>query len=166
MSLWASAVFGRRIGVGRSVWFRSFEVTSREESKRGARAVHGSMPHILLQTRRVAREDWAAWTRALPPRSRSSTGLPHRPRSPIPFPSSPHHPHPTQVPRTQVSCNSRTDVTSRTDVLGLQDDAASDTPLRVRLVMFGLGLAFKPRLWLGFPGLWLERPQAKAKALG
>jgi hypothetical protein len=33
------------------------------------------------------------------------------------------------------------------------------------LVMFGLGLALKPGLWLGFVGLWLNIPEAKAKAL-
>jgi len=32
--------------------------------------------------------------------------------------------------------------------------------------MFWLGLAWKPRLWLGLGGLWLPSPQAKAKAVG
>ena len=31
--------------------------------------------------------------------------------------------------------------------------------------MFWLGLAWKPRLWLGLGGLWLHIPQAKAKAV-
>ncbi|KAJ7781911.1 hypothetical protein DFH07DRAFT_390940 [Mycena maculata] len=45
-----------------------------------------------------------------------------------------------------------------------QEPAVS--PTFPQLVMFGLGLAFKPRLWLGLPGLWLVQPEAKAQALG
>jgi hypothetical protein len=33
-----------------------------------------------------------------------------------------------------------------------------------QLVMFGLGLALKPGLWLGLSGLWLEVCQARAQA--
>ncbi|KAJ7103689.1 hypothetical protein C8R43DRAFT_1114593 [Mycena crocata] len=37
-------------------------------------------------------------------------------------------------------------------------------PLDTTNVMFWLGLASEPRLWLGFTGLWLNDPEAKAKA--
>ncbi|KAJ7712015.1 hypothetical protein DFH07DRAFT_975008 [Mycena maculata] len=48
----------------------------------------------------------------------------------------------------------------------LRTVAESPADSEMGVVMFGLGLAFKPRLWLGLPGLWLAQPEAQAQALG
>ncbi|KAJ7645203.1 hypothetical protein DFH06DRAFT_1425989 [Mycena polygramma] len=42
---------------------------------------------------------------------------------------------------------------------------ANSTPTSLSTVMFWLGLACKPWLWLGFIWLWLQILQAKAKAM-